>query len=119
MIAWVFLGPCAWSCSSIPSVVFVDESDASSPDAASSSAPDGGKDGAVTPLLDAATSADAATGCPTRPPPYAQVCCGSVPCSGACDEGCPTCQASCGAAEACCAKRNNVVCRPREGFSCN
>ena len=67
-------------------------------------------------------AADAAgdVGCPgPNPPPGASVCCGSVPCSGNCSNRCSECEGACTAPGTfCCAKTNNVICRPI-GAVCN
>jgi hypothetical protein len=74
-------------------------------------AKDGGND-----AVDAAIEA----GCPgTNPPPGASVCCGSVPCNGNCADHCPDCESQCTSPGTfCCAKTNNVLCRPT-GSVCN
>ncbi|HRG98602.1 MAG TPA: hypothetical protein PLR99_20260, partial [Polyangiaceae bacterium] len=68
---------------------------------------------------DAAPDALAPGSCPGAPPPYATACCGAIPCAGDCATACAECAARCGASEACCAKRNNVLCKRPEGFVCN
>jgi hypothetical protein len=63
---------------------------------------------------------DATTGatCPEAAPPGASVCCGDIACSGNCTAECSACIARCDAGSLCCAKTNNVLCRP-PGSACN
>jgi hypothetical protein len=52
-------------------------------------------------------------GCPMHVPASASVCCGSVACNGNCTSAqCSVCEMQCGPATLCCAKTNNVACRP-------
>jgi hypothetical protein len=123
LAAPLFLGI---GCSSVPDVIFVDD------------APDGSvtlPDGAVVPAdaggdaakADTGTKPDASTpdsstasNCPQKVPSGYDACCGTVPCAGDdCRSKCSECQRECDGDEGCCAKRNNVVCRPRSSFMCN
>lgn len=56
--------------------------------------------------------------CPDQTPPGASVCCGAVACNGNCTAmQCGVCEMQCGVGTLCCAKTNNVACRPM-GSSC-
>ena len=54
-------------------------------------------------------------GCPDNVPPYATICCGSIPCFGT--TCCSVCGAKCTVGDLCCATVGNVVCR-KNGTSC-
>jgi hypothetical protein len=76
-----------------------------------------GHDGGGAPTPDdtglAEASGDAA--CPDQVPGSASVCCGSVACNGNCTaDQCSLCEMQCGTATLCCAKTNNVSCRPMD-----
>lgn len=98
-------------CSSVPDVTFVDDLDG----------------GTVT--EDATTRSDASArdassnastrGCPTNVPPFADRCCGSVPCSGSECSVCDACmRKGCDRDEGCCTQGRSIVCRSLASFSC-
>ncbi len=101
----------ATACRGLPDYRFEDEVDAGGAEVAAPS------DATVPDPPDGAPPE--ARACPEAPPAFAQVCCGAVPCVGECASNCPACEARCGPDEACCAKRNTVLCRHRTNFVCN
>jgi hypothetical protein len=89
----------ATACGDVPVLTFDDEGGTDVNDGASADAGDDAE-------------------CPNQVPSGASVCCGAVACNGNCTAAeCLVCEMQCGTGTLCCAKTNNVACRPM-GASC-
>ncbi|HSY22961.1 MAG TPA: hypothetical protein VK841_12635 [Polyangiaceae bacterium] len=87
------------ACGDVPVLVFDDEAGAAMADGS---------------LVDAGSDAV----CPNQLPVGSSVCCGPIACNGNCTVAqCTACEMQCGIGTLCCAKTNNVACRPM-GASC-
>ena len=109
LVAALLVVASATACEDVPSLTYA------TVDGGADAPPyDGGADGGE------ATDAAIEAGCPGPNPPLgASVCCGSVACSGNCANRCSDCETQCTSPGTfCCAKTNNVLCRPA-GAVCN